>query len=142
MKGAGHTETEPDAAVPLLVLSSCPVPDRPDGAPRLWGELKITVRPGSLAFRIYQQMEAGEPFTCNYELNPSFRGELETAGLRVSGVSEDGGARIIELPDHRFFLATGFVPQSASDAAKPHPLIVAYLEAATEFRQAINSDNV
>ncbi|MFC1990412.1 hypothetical protein ACFLVW_07700 [Chloroflexota bacterium] len=76
----------------------------------------------------------GESFTCDYELNPAFRGKLETAGLKVSGVSEDGGARIIELPDYHFFLATGFVPQLASGEAKPHPLIVAYLEAAMEFK--------
>jgi CTP synthase (UTP-ammonia lyase) len=55
---------------------------------------------------------------------------LEETGLKVSGISEDGGARIVELPGLRFFLATGFVPQLVSEERKPHPLVVAYLKAA------------
>lgn len=115
------------------MLASCPVDNRPEGATRLWGKLKIKVSPGSLAYRIYRKPEVNEAFNCNYELNPDFRGKLEATGLKVSGVSEDGGARIIELPDHHFFMATGFVPQFTSEAARPHPLIVAYLEAALKF---------
>jgi len=117
------------------VLVSCPVDNRPEGRPRLWGKLKIKVSPDSLAFRIYRQSEVEEAFNCNYELNPTFREKLEVTGLRVSGVSEDGGARIIELPNHRFFLATGFVPQFTSEETRPHPLIIAYLKAALSYRK-------
>jgi len=99
--------------------------------------MKIEVSHNSLAFRVYQQQVVSEPFSCNYELNPDFRGELELAGLRVSGVSEDGGARIIELPDHLFFLGTGFVPQFTSKEGEPHPLIVAFFRAAMGLGDAI-----
>ena len=130
LKDAGYTAEDPITGTPLLVLAACPVENRPAGAPRLWGGLKISISPGSLAFRIYQSARIEETFTCNYELNPVYRERLEANGLRVSGVSEDGGARIIELPDHRFYIATGFVPQLSAEKNKPHPLIVAYLEAA------------
>jgi CTP synthase len=123
----------------LLVLASCPVDNRPEGATRLWGKLKIKVSPGSLAYRAYRKTQVNEAFNCNYELNPDFRGKLEATGLKVSGVSEDGGARIIELPDHHFFMATGFLPQFTSEETKPHPLIVAYLEAALKFRKTAQS---
>jgi CTP synthase len=132
IKEAGHTEVDPNTPSPLLVLVSCPVDSRPAGAPRLWGRLKIKVSPGTLAFRIFRKTMISEPFNCNYELNPAYREKLDSSGLKVSGVSEDGGARIIELPGHRFFIATGFVPQLASEENKPHPLIVAYLKAALE----------
>jgi CTP synthase (UTP-ammonia lyase) len=130
LKDAGHTESDPNAAIPLLILATCPVENRPEGTPRLWGKLNLRISPGSLAFRIYHSLTAEEPFTCNYELNPAYRGLLEKTGLTVTAVSEDGGARIVELADHRFFLATGFVPQLISEEARPHPLILAYLEAA------------
>jgi CTP synthase len=130
LKDAGHMEEDPDTSVPLLILASCPVDSRPRGAPRLWGGLKIRISPKTLAFRIYRSHKIEETFTCNYELNPVYRGALEANGLRVSGVSQDGGARIVELPDHRFFVATGFVPQLSSEENRPHPLILAYLEAA------------
>ena len=112
------------------MLASCPVDNRPEGAPRLWGKLKIELKPGSLAFRIYQKAKIEEAFNCSFELNPVFRGQLESSGLRVSGLSEEGAARIIELPGKRFFLATGFLPQHSSEKSRPHPLIVAYLQAA------------
>ena len=137
MQDASSLEIDPNTSTPLLVLVSCPVDNRPEGATRLWGKLKIKVSPDSLAFRIYQRTEVAEAFNCNYELNPDFRGTLEATGLKVSGVSEDGGARIIELPDHHFFIATGFVPQFTSEETKPHPLIVAYLEATVNFRTTV-----
>lgn len=137
MRDANSLEIDPNTSTPLIVLVSCPVDNRPEGAPRLSGKLKIKVSPDSLAFRIYQRTEVAEAFNCNYELNPDFRGTLEASGLRVSGVSEEGGARIVELPDHYFFIATGFVPQFTSEATKPHPLIIAYLEAALDFRRTI-----
>ena len=119
------------------MLVSCPVANRPEGSPRLCGKLKIKVSRGSLAFRIYKKSEVEEAFSCNYELNPAFRGTLEAGGLRVSGVDEDGSTRIVELPDHRFFIATAFQPQLTSEATRPHPMIVAYLEAAIKYRKTI-----
>ncbi len=113
-----------------MVLASCPVDSRPPGAPRLWGGLKIRISPESLAFQIYQETYVEEPFNCNYELNPAYRNILEKTGLKVTGVTAEGGSRIVELPDHHFFMATGFVPQLKSQENRPHPLIVAFLEAA------------
>jgi CTP synthase len=132
LKDAGHAEEDPNTTTPLLVLAACPVSSRPPGAPRLWGGLKINISPGSLAFSIYRSSTIEEMFTCNYELNPVYRETLEKSGLKVSGISDDGGARIVELPEHRFLVATGFVPQLSSQENKPHPLIVAYLQAAAE----------
>ncbi len=116
----------------MLVLSACPVDNRPRGAPRLWGGLKIEVIPDSVAFRAYHATKIEETFTCNYELNPEYRSRLESSGLKVSGTTAEGGARIVELPDHKFYLGTGFVPQLSSTENKPHPLIVAFLQAAAE----------
>jgi len=41
----------------------------------------------------------------------------------VSGVGETGEVRLIEIPDHPFFMATLFLPQARSTAAAPHPLL-------------------
>jgi CTP synthase len=124
-------EFNPDSTVPLLVPVACPVDSRPDGAPKLSGKLKIKVYPNSLAYSIYRKREIEESFYCNFELNHAYQDKLEKAGLKISGISEDGGTRIIELPD-RFFIGTGFVPQMSSEPSKPHSLIVAYLRAAME----------
>lgn len=94
--------------------------------------MKIQIIPGTLAWQAYQTGETREPFNCNYELNPAYRSRLESAGLIVSGESEEHRARIVELPDHRFYLGTGFLPQLNSEPERPHPLIIAYLKAAAK----------
>ena len=129
---AGHSEMEPDTESPLFILASYPVDNRPDGTPRLWGELEINISRDSLAHEIYGKTQVYEPFHCNYELNPDYRERLESSGIKVSGITVDGGTRIVEIPGHRFFIGTGFVPQMISTEDNPHPLITAFLRAAID----------
>ena len=125
-------EQDPNTATPLIIQAACPVDARPSGAPLLWGGLKIRVSPDSLVSRVYCSSEIVETFTCSYELNPIYRNTLEKSGLKVSGVSQDGGARIVELADHHFFVGTGFVPQMSSEENRPHPLIVAFMKSSAK----------
>jgi len=94
-------------------------------------ERKVRIVPGSQAHRIYGTQEAAEIFACNYGLNEAFSDQIRSKELRVSGYDEDGAARMVELPGHPFFISTLFVPQVVSKSRRPHPLIVAYLEAAS-----------
>jgi len=77
----------------------------------------------------YQQTEVTEAFQCNYGLNPDFRQQMEKGTLKITGIDLDDDVRIVELPEHPFFLATLFLPQLASKPGLPHPLIWAYLQA-------------
>ena len=121
---------DPKTNTPLLVPAACPVPDRPQGAPALFGKLKIEVIPNSVAFSIYKRTEIEERFACSYELNLAFRGNIEGAGMLITGFGEVGEARIVELPKNRFYMATLYQPHMTSEPGKPHPLITAYLRAA------------
>lgn len=73
---------------------------------------------------------------CNFGLNPAHQGRLHERGLRVVGTDQNGEARVLELPDRRFYLATLFVPQLSSSPNSPHPLITAYLQAALDTSAA------
>ena len=96
----------------------------------------VRLQAGSLAARLYGRHESVEDYYCNYGLNPEYRARLERAGLRVSGVDDDGEVRLIELPGHPFFLATLFLPQSRSAPGAPHPLLAGWAAAATHARAA------
>jgi ubiquinone/menaquinone biosynthesis C-methylase UbiE len=136
LKDADSTEHDPATPIPVIDRVSCPVDASPVTGSRLTGKLDIRVKRGSLASKAYHKTNISEPFSCNFELNPEYRPILEKAGLIVSGISTDGGARIIELPGpHYFYVATGFVPQFLSEPDKPHPLILAYLQAALEYKK-------
>jgi CTP synthase (UTP-ammonia lyase) len=91
---------------------------------------KVAIVPDSQAHRIYGTNAATEIFACNYGLNEAFEDQIRSHELRVSGYDEDGTVRMVELPTHPFFISTLFVPQVVSEMGTPHPLIVAYLEAA------------
>jgi CTP synthase (UTP-ammonia lyase) len=119
----------------LIVPVSCAVPNRAPGAPLLSGKSRIRLRAGTRVHAICRRDEIHEEHFCNYEVNPAFQVQLEVAGLKITGEDENGTARAVELPGHRFFLATLFQPQLSSEAAKPHPLVVAFLEAARAFQQ-------
>jgi CTP synthase (UTP-ammonia lyase) len=93
----------------------------------------VTILPGTLAYRAYGAAAATEQFACNYGLNPAYQQHFRHGTLTVAGRDTVGEARIVELGTHRFFLATLFLPQLSSSLARPHPLIVAYLQAAQRF---------
>lgn len=94
----------------------------------------VRIAPDSLAGRLYGRMATSEDYYCNYGLNGEYRGRLERAGLRVSGVGADGEVRLVELPGHPFFVATLFLPQSRSAVDAPHPLLAGWAEAASQAR--------
>ena len=50
-------------------------------------------------------------------------------GSRITGTGPEGEPRVLEWQGPRFFMGTLFVPQASSTVARPHPLIVALLEA-------------
>ena len=54
---------------------------------------------------------------------------LSVCALKVVGSDAEGEVRVLELPEHPFFVATLFVPQTRSRPQAPHPLVSAFLEA-------------
>src|SRR5262249_31058175 len=122
---AQHAEYGPSASPLFITPLSC----------SLVGQtMHVMIMPGSRAFQAYGRGEAQEQYYCQFGLNPVYAPALQGAGLLIVGSDADGEARIMELPAHRFFIATLFVPQITSSPAAPHPLIVAYLDEARRFQ--------
>jgi CTP synthase (UTP-ammonia lyase) len=132
MTNAVHTELTPKTDMPLLIPVACTVDTPKKKGHRLEGEMKISVVPGTTAFKLYGKTEITESFACSYELNPEYKDRLVENGLTISGWSEDAKARIIELHSKRFFMGTGFLPQLNSTPENPHRIILAFTKAASE----------
>jgi CTP synthase (UTP-ammonia lyase) len=99
-------------------------------------EHPVAIVPGTRAATLYGVEEAIEAYYCNYGINPEYRGLLEAGGLVVSGVGGQDEVRIVELPDHPFFVAALFLPQARSTAESPHPLIIGFAAAVAAHRTA------
>jgi len=113
----------------LITAVACPMPDRAAGAPSLFGAAAIRLLAGTRIRDIYGRDQISERYFCNYELNPAYRTALEKAGMLFSAFSGSGDVRAFELPAHPFFIGTLFQPQLSSEAAKPNPLICAFVGA-------------
>lgn len=92
---------------------------------------EINLHQESIAYKIYQKESVIEKYNCSFSLNENYRDKFERSNLQCVGTNVDGEVRIIEIPKHRYFLATLFQPQLNSSVTSHHPLIVAFLTAAT-----------
>ncbi|GBF82611.1 CTP synthase C-terminal region-related (seleno)protein [Aphanothece sacrum] len=90
--------------------------------------MKLKFTPESKVANIYKSLTAVEQYYCNFALNPDYIPLIKSSELRVTGGDSKGEVRVIELPDHPFFVGTLFVPQVGSTDTKPHPLVTAFLQ--------------
>ena len=122
---------------------ACAVPDRAKRAPKLSGSIpEIRLRPGSYLQSFYSQDTVAEEFFCNFEVNPEYEWAAMEAGFPVVARGAKGEVRAIESPTHRFYIATLFQPQLSSKPGKPHPLVLAFVQAAADWGRKKLDDHV
>jgi CTP synthase (UTP-ammonia lyase) len=122
---AAHAESDPYASCLFVTPLSCSLVGK---------TMEVAIKPASRAAAAYHAERSMEAFYCNFGLNPEHQDHLDRAGLRVTGQDENGEARIVELSSHPFFIGTLFVPQARSRPGAPHPLMLAFCQAATKGR--------
>ena len=94
------------------------------------GEQACVINQGSLAERVYGTTVVRERHRHRYEVNNNYISELEKAGLKIGGRSEDGElVEIVEIEDHPWFLACQFHPEFTSTPRQGHPLFIGFVEA-------------
>ena len=65
-----------------------------------------------------------------FEVNPKFHEILFENWLVFSGKSPDGSlVEFIELPEHKYFVATQAHPEFKSRLNRPHPLFLGFVKA-------------
>jgi CTP synthase (UTP-ammonia lyase) len=126
VRDADHEEASPDGATLIISRLECIIA----GQAR-----KVKLISGTNSAKAYGKYETIEHFRCSFGLNPYYRDAIIKEPLKIAGVDENEEVRIIEISDHPFFVATLFLPQLSSRPSEPHPLVVAYLLAASSFHQ-------
>lgn len=92
--------------------------------------MAVILKPGSMVAQCYGTYRVEEKYYCNFGLNRAYQAALEEGGLHVTGVDDDGEARVLELPGHPYYIGTLFVPQDRSTIEDPHPLVTRLLSEA------------
>ena len=91
-------------------------------------------------FKIYGTERVTERHRHRYEVNNKLIGEIEKAGLTISGRSHDGSlVEMVEISDHPWFVACQFHPEFTSTPRDGHPLFESFINAAKEAHNLILS---
>jgi CTP synthase len=138
IKDASSTEIDPDTKNPII--HDIPFDTKyqrikGNGASMRLGGYKCILKPGTLAARIYGTTEISERHRHRFEFNNDYRQALTDKGFVISGTSpDDFFVEMIELPEsaHPFFLATQAHPEYKSRPLSPHPVFLAFLNAAIQ----------
>ncbi|TQL60793.1 CTP synthase [Oryzihumus leptocrescens] len=111
-----------------------------EGAGDLGGTMRLGLYPaalaeGSVVAETYGSTKVEERHRHRYEVNNSYREQLEQAGLRFSGTSPDGTlVEFVELPAdvHPYYVSTQAHPEFLSRPDKAHPLFAGLVGAAID----------
>jgi CTP synthase len=114
------------------------------GEADLGGTMRLGAYParleaGSIVAQAYQATEVSERHRHRYEVNNSYRERIAKSGLRFSGTSPDG--HLVEFVEysadtHPFIVGTQAHPELKSRPTRPHPLFVAFIGAALDYKAA------
>lgn len=117
---AQHAEYDPYSSNLFISELTCSLAGRP---------MTLQFAADSLVSRIYGSLSTIEDYYCNFGVNPAHVAFLKSGPIQFVGSDDEGEVRVMELPDHRFYIGTLYVPQMRSTESTPHPLVTAFLEA-------------
>jgi CTP synthase (UTP-ammonia lyase) len=118
---AGHAETMPDAARPVITPLACALVE---------ASQSVRLVSGTRLAQAYCGTQATERYHCRYGLNPAFCAALLNGPLIASAFDATGEVRAIEHTDHPFLVATLFQPERAALRGEAPPLVIAFARAA------------
>ena len=130
---ANTLENMTDTNNPVITPIACALPNRPAGAPKMFGTDPVEVVEGTRLRELVGGETLLTDYFCNYGMNEEYAARFEQAGLRVSARGRDGETRAMELEGHRFYVVTLFQPQLASTEERPHAVVTAYLRECAKF---------
>jgi CTP synthase len=143
LKDSNSTEFNPDTKYPVIAL----ITEWSDGSGKkqkrsknsdLGGTMRLggqvcKIKKTSNAFTMYKKMEITERHRHRYEVNPDFAEDMSNSGLEVVGTSvDDKLVEMVEIKNHKWFLACQFHPEFTSNPRDGHPIFNSYIKSTIE----------
>jgi CTP synthase len=134
-KAANSTEFDEKTEYPVIDL----MPDQQHITEK-GGTMRLGVYPchlqsGTQAALAYGAEAVLERHRHRWEVNNVYRGDMQAAGMKFSGLSPNRRlVEIAEVADHPFMLGSQFHPEFLSRPNRPHPLFKAFIQAAIQYR--------
>ena len=136
IKDANSTEMNPNTSNPVIDLMADQKTITDKGGTMRLGSWDCDLKLGSAVRDIYKAESIKERHRHRYEFNGKYKAQMEAAGMVATGLNpETGLVEIVEVPSHPWFIGVQFHPEYKSTVANPHPLFVAFVKAALNFKK-------
>ena len=137
LKDANSTEFDPETKDPVIALITewndfSGKKERRNENSDLGGTMRLggqvcKLKKSSNAYKMYKKDEIIERHRHRYEVNPKYIEQYVNSGLNLVGTSLDGKlVEMIEIDDHKWFLACQFHPEFTSNPRDGHPIFNSY----------------
>jgi len=137
LAGANSTEFDAQSAHPVINMMEEQKKIIDKGATMRLGSYECALVAGTLASKAYNKENIRERHRHRYEVNNAYVGQLQRAGMLVSGINPRRNlVEIVELKNHPWFVAVQFHPEFQSKPDKPHPLFAAFIGAALKNKKS------
>jgi len=132
LENACSSEVDNEAKYPVISLMEEQKSIVDKGGTMRLGAWDCEIAQDSLVHEVYGgKTSISERHRHRYEFNSDYRDQLETAGLKATGINTQTGlVEIVELEDHPWFIGVQYHPEYKSTVANPHPLFVGFVRAA------------
>ena len=130
IKDANSTEVNPQTENKVIdPMASLKDINDVEGAMRL-GAYECELAEGTKSAEAYGTTFIAERHNHKNEFNNAYKEQFEKAGMKFAGINPEMGlVEIIELPEHKWYVGTQFLPEYRSSVEKPHPLFVNFIKA-------------
>jgi CTP synthase len=128
LKKAHSEEVDPTTPENVVYIMKGQKGKESTGGTMRLGNYPAELVDGSVTAKLYGTGSVVERHRHRYEVNQKFLPQIEKGGVVVSGTSPDGRlVEFIEVPKHKFFVATQAHPEFKSRPTKPHPLFIGFI---------------
>ena len=134
---ANSIELDPKTKNPIInILPSQKKIKEKGGSMRLGGH-NVELVKNTLAHAIYGKDKIRQRHRHRFEFNQEYQKLLEKNKIVLSGFSDNGRrTEILEIPNHRFYMATQYHPEFLSKPGKPEPIYNNFIKAIIENRSS------
>lgn len=137
LQDAASTEMNPETPHPIIDMMADQKEITQKGGTMRLGAYTCELKKGSKAYSIYSKPKIKERHRHRYEFNNKYLADFEKAGMVASGINPDTGlVEVIELQNHRWFVAVQYHPELKSTVLNPHPLFVKFIKAALDYAKS------
>jgi CTP synthase len=136
LSDAHSTEVNPLTPDPIISLITEQKEVEDLGGTMRLGAFSCILKPGSKAEKAYGSSKVSERHRHRWEFNNKYKEAMESNGLVITGVLENGDlCEIAEIKDHPWMVGVQFHPEFKSKPTEAHPLFKDFIAAALENKR-------